>query len=124
MPWYQQPVRVSDASTFGIGGLPLSQNIPLASCVLALVAGAADDAAGAALAVALDAAVGVATGVVSVVFECPQAQPKHKARSQREEGMRATISGEHAPCTQSLHAQHEHSKPSRNASARVDSSIS
>lgn len=85
MPWYQQPVRVSDASFVGIGGLPLSQNIPLGSGVLAaaLAAGAADDAAGAALAVA----VGVATGVVSVAFECPQAQIKNAKTTERTERM-------------------------------------
>jgi hypothetical protein len=67
----------------GIGGEPLSQNIPLASCALALVAGVADDS-GATLAVALADAVGVVTGVVSVAFECPQAQHKNKTTERTE----------------------------------------
>jgi hypothetical protein len=83
------------APSVGIGGLPLSQNIPLGSAA----AGAAEDATGAAVAladatgVALDCELGGVVVVVVPALECPQAQPKHATITQRNEDMAATILG-------------------------------
>jgi hypothetical protein len=93
VPWYQQPVRPSLVSP-GIGGLPLSQNIPLASCVLALGAAVEEATGAAALAVVLADATGGVADVPSVVLACPHAQTNEKvATTQRDADMGANILG-------------------------------